>query len=536
MTDIGTLNFAWSQSMIEGFVASGITDAVISPGSRSTPLALAMLRHPRLRCHMVVDERCAAFFAVGVAKASRNPLLVLATSGSAPANWYPAIIEANQACVPLVFISADRPPELHGWGANQTVSQSVMFADHVRANHNLACPDARFNPDYLYRLTAKVVEQACWPLPGPVHINQPFREPLLPGAPTQFTNINAAPPTPHPVPSVPTTDIRDLAKCISGQPGIIICGEMPATPEQSAAIAELAAALNCPILAEPLSGLRFGPHDRSHLCVRYGLWLGNDAAALPQPEWVIRFGAYPVTRRLQSYLTSVRKTCALIEPWPRWSDPAHQLTHLLRCDPTATCQALVQHAITPAPASWMARFSELESMPPQTPDTTYVGTLIEKLPEDIALFVGNSLPIRQIDTFSGSRAKRLPLFANRGASGIDGNLSTVMGLATAFGRAAALVGDLTCQHDIGGLALALGKNVIVVVVNNNGGGIFEQLPQSRLPEFELGWKTPQQIDFSHAAATFGLHYAVANNQASYGQALDQALIAGGPHLIELKPC
>ncbi len=184
MIDTGTLNFLWSQALVAGFVAAGCKHAVLSPGSRSTPLALAMLRQPGLDCHVAVDERCAAFFALGIAKATRRPVLLLATSGTAPANWLPAVIEASQAAVPLILLSADRPPELQACGANQTIDQRGLFGPHVRASHLLGTPTEGFDPGYLQRLAAQVCEQASWPHPGPVHVNQPFREPLVPAQET----------------------------------------------------------------------------------------------------------------------------------------------------------------------------------------------------------------------------------------------------------------------------------------------------------------------------------------------------------------
>ncbi len=180
MIDTGTLNFLWSQALVAGFVAAGCEHAVLSPGSRSTPLALAMLRQPGLHCSVAVNERSAAFFALGIAKASRRPVMLLATSGTAPANWLPAVIEASQSAVPLILISADRPPELQGCGANQTIDQIGLFGSHVRGSHPLGAPHPDFDPAWLHRLAARVVEQASWPHPGPVHVNQPFREPLLP--------------------------------------------------------------------------------------------------------------------------------------------------------------------------------------------------------------------------------------------------------------------------------------------------------------------------------------------------------------------
>ena len=535
MTDTGTLNFLWSQAMVAGFVAAGVSQAVISPGSRSTPLALAMLRQAGLNCTVAVDERSAAFFALGVAKASRRPVLLLATSGTAPANWLPAIVEASQAGVPLVAISADRPPELQGCGANQTIDQRALFGTHVRASHLLGTPDDGFDPAYLRHLAARACEQACWPHPGPVHINQPFREPLLPAvvtpAPCSPATIVVSRPElrPH------EGDIRALAQAISGRPGIIVCGELAMEIGLAEALTALAVRLDCPILAEPLSNLRFGPHDRSHLCVRYNRWLADPQAAnTRRPEWILRFGSFPVTRNLQNYLACNPAVHALVEPWPRWSDPAHRLTHVLRAEPLAVCQALLAAAPAAAPASWLAGFMEIEATAaaPGT-NTGHIAVLLDELPANTPLFVGNLLAIRQLDSASGTREKPLVFYGNRGASGIDGNISTALGIAAVHGRVVALLGDLTCQHDLGGLALAQGRDAVIVAVNNQGGGIFDLLPQAALPEFEQGWRTPQKIGFAHAAATFGLGYVMADNDDEFRSALRQAIHDGGPHVIEL---
>lgn len=533
MTDNGSLNYRWSQAMVAGFTAAGITNAVISPGSRSTPLALAMLRRDGLICDVAVDERTAAFFALGIAKASQRPVLLLATSGTAPANWFPAVIEASQAAIPLILISADRPPELQGCGANQSIDQINLFGPHVRACHALGAPFAEFDPAYLHRLAARVCEQASWPHPGPVHINQPFREPLLPA-----TDIPAAAPPPRICLQQPTQppapeNIEELCRAISGRPGAIICGEMPQITGLPQALTALAAHLDCPILAEPLSNLRFGRHDQSRLCVRYNAWLGDSAtASTVRPEWILRFGAYPVTRHLQNYVASA-PVHIVIEPCPRWSDAAHRITHLLRTDPLTTCQAILAASPTATPGDWHATFSRLDSAAHSAESNDHIATLINELPEDHAVFVGNSLAIRQLDTHSGSGKKVLHFYGNRGASGIDGNISTVIGIAAVHGQAIALLGDLTCQHDIGGLALANGRDVIIVVVNNRGGGIFDFLPQAALPEFERGWRTPQSINFNHAALSFGLSYTLAKDSETFQTALRKKIQSPGPHLIEL---
>lgn len=535
MIDTGTLNFCWSQALVAGLVVAGATDAVISPGSRSTPLALAMLRQPRLRCHIVVDERSAAFYALGIAKASRQPVLVLATSGTAPANWLPAVIEASQSSIPLLLVSADRPPELQGCGANQTIDQVGLFGAHVRASHALGTPHEGFDPGYLHRLAARACEQATWPHPGPVHINQPFREPLVPLVDVAEACIPEPIRIHHAKPQPASEDIRDLANRISGQPGIIVCGETTDSPGGAVAIATLGEKLDCPILAEPLSGLRFGQHERSRVCVRYNTWLADPAfVERHRPEWVLRFGAFPVTRHLQGYVGATQATHALVEPWPRWSDPAHRLTHLFRADPTDVCTTLLSEELAAAPPSWQKVFAEQEKAAAEHADAAHIGVLIEELPESTPLFVGNSLAIRQLDTLSGSGVKPIRFYGNRGASGIDGNISTAMGIAATHGSVVALLGDLTCQHDLGGLALAQGRNAIIVTVNNGGGGIFDYLPQHELPEFEQGWRTPQHISFEHAALTFGLGYGRAESAQNFRSVLRTALAAGGPHLIELK--
>lgn len=528
MSDTGTLNFIWSQHLAAGLVAAGVRDAVISPGSRSTPLALALLRQPQMTTHIVIDERCAAFFALGLAKASRRPVLLLATSGSAPANWLPAVIEASQAGVPLLLVSADRPPEQHDCGANQTIDQLALFGPYIRARHALEAPHAEFAPERLHALAAQACARANWPLPGPVHLNQPFREPLLPSGDCPAVAIpspvHVAPPIAVPAPS----GVQDLAQRIGGRPGSIVCGELDFSPAFAEAVTALAARLDCPVLAEPLSGLRFGRHDRSRLCVRYGEWLAD----APAGDWLLRFGNFPVTRGLQHFVARPREVHALIDPVPRWNDPAHRLTHLQHADPTTFCHALLAEKPTAAAPCWRETFARLETA--AGPAAGLIPALLAAVPNDTPLFVGNSMTIREFDRASGSAERYLPIFANRGASGIDGNLSTAMGIAAATGKVVALVGDLTCQHDLGGLALAQGRNAVIIVFNNRGGGIFDHLPQHALPEFERGWRTPQKIDFSHAAQTFGLAFAHAQSPETLGAALAAALAAGGPHLIELS--
>ena len=306
--------------------------------------------------------------------------LTLATSGTAPANWLPAVIEASQSGDPLILLSADRPPELQDCGANQTIDQRALFGVHVRASHLQGTPSEGFDPAYLQHRAAQVCEQATWPHPGPAHVNQPFREPLVPSGDTPpdttIQKIYVSRPALHPDPAA----IAALAAAISGRPGIIVCGEIPGEPGFADAVAALAARLDSPILAEPLSNLRFGPHDRSHLCVRYNTWLDDTQAARDvQPDWILRFGAFPVTRKLQQLLGGAPAIHALVEPWPRGSDPQHKVTHLLRADPLAACQALLATAPHPAQPGWHAGFARREADAVGAPPG-HVASLLGELP------------------------------------------------------------------------------------------------------------------------------------------------------------
>lgn len=539
--DRGSLNFAWCRQLIAGFAAAGVRQAVISPGSRSTPLALALLRQGGMDCRVILDERSAAFFALGLAKASGQPAIVVATSGSAPANWLPAVVEASRAAVPLILLSADRPPELHQCGANQTIDQVDLFGHQVRARHALAPPEAGFDPAWLQRLAAQVVDQACWPLPGPVHVNQPLREPLLPGAEVPAPGPGPAPRRDRP-PSRPAPEtVAALAARLSGRPGAIVCGELPVRPDLAPAVTALAGKLACPILAEPLSGLRFGPHDRSRICCRYQGWLGHAAfGAAQRPDWVLRLGNFPVTRALQAFVAAPQATDhILVDPLPRWQDPANVVDRMVAADPAAVCAALNGQALAGAPPAWMAAFAAAEAAvaarpPPAAGEGGHLQAVLGALPDRCPVFVGNSLLIRELDAFSGAGARTIEFFANRGASGIDGNVSTALGIAAERGRVVALLGDLTCQHDLGGLAAAAGLDALIVVFNNGGGAIFAHLPQAGLPEFEQAWLAPQRIDFAAAARTFGLAYRVAATPDATASAVAAALETGGPSLLEIR--
>lgn len=514
----GDKNWAWATALVGGLVAQGVTHAVLSPGSRSTPLALACLRHPDIRSHVILDERVAGFFALGLAKATGAPVILVATSGSGPANWHPAVVEADAAHIPLLLLTADRPAELLDCGANQTTVQPGLFGPHLRASHSLPLPEADLG--WLSSLVARFVSQSRWPSPGPVQINIPFREPLLaaPGEPQSLPLCRVS----GGASRLDAASLQALAERLSGRRGVILAG---ASPQDAPAITALAKALDCPILADPLSGLRFGPHDRSRVMARGDLFLRGWS---PEPDWVLRFGAFPVSKTIGQWLAACGAEEIVVMPGTGWSDPLRQAAWVIGAEGVAVDLAGL---VRPAPKGWCDQFREAEQTRlPAIPEAAVIRDAIEELPDGGLLFLGNSMVVRDFDAFSGTGEKRLMVLGNRGVSGIDGNLSTFLG-ATASGKfsaALALVGDLTFLHDIGGLAAGQGLTGVICVLDNNGGGIFEHLPQSALPEFRQGWLTPQKADLAAAAAVWGHRYLQAG-----AADLAKALRLGGLTILHL---
>jgi 2-succinyl-5-enolpyruvyl-6-hydroxy-3-cyclohexene-1-carboxylate synthase len=541
--DIGSLNLRWATALVEGLAGAGVQDAVLSPGSRCTPLTLAC--EARLSTRVMVDERSAAFCALGLAKATGQPVALVCTSGTAVANWYPAVVEASYGRVPLVLLSADRPPEIQGFGANQTIDQVKLFGGLVRAYHGLP-PADRVSFASLGSLAARAVDQSLWPMPGPVHLNVPFREPLVP---SRDAAVEPADPGPvarlsRPILLPDPAALSDLADRLSAQRGLIVCGELPPAAGFAEAVAALAAALDCPILADPLSNLRRGPHNRDRILCRYDAWMHKpDLSREARPDWIIRFGNMPVSKALQQYLSSARPPLqVVVDAHGAWPDPQHSATSMVRADPAAFCERLADMAGKPAPHGWRKGFEVLEHRAAEllvgdddgAPfEWEIIRELLAGMPAEAILFAGNSMPIRDLDTCLGSDPKPLRVLANRGASGIDGNVSTLAGLAAGSrGVVASMIGDLALFHDLNGLHALGGLDAILVVINNGGGGIFRYLPQADLPGFERNWLTPTGLDFTHAARLFGLRYHRVTGRREFAEALSAALAERGPQVIE----
>lgn len=567
MNATGTTNYLWSRHFAAALAGAGLAHVVISPGARSTPLTLAFLRQAGVRCHLLVDERSAAFFALGLAKATELPVALVCTSGSAPAHWLPAVIEADAGRVPLLLLSTDRPAELHGWGANQTVAQAGLFTGFVRAAHALATPEEGFLPRQVHTLAARLLAECRWPCPGPVHVNLPFREPLLPPAAKLAASPDLGPVHPPEAPPplvLPAPHaVAQAAAHLSGRPGLILAGALPpgsAGPDYARAVAALARALDCPVLAEPLSGLRHGTagleadsRPDSHHFLAHGEALVRDSAfaAAQAPTWVLRCGDAQVSRSLQTWLSQCLDQgteLLLLEGEGRWPDPERGTSLLLRGDTAATLAALAEAVAAKAPPAWMQAWraaeqragdlarAALDAAGDDLWEGAVVADLLAALPAESRLFWGNSMAVRDGDSFSGLSAKPLEEHGNRGCSGIDGQLSTALGLAaagSAEGRySAALLGDLAAHHDLNALAAARELDCLLVVVNNGGGGIFEYLPARALPEYETGWLTPVPLVLAHGAAAYGVPYRRAASRAEFQAAIAEAVATGGPWLVE----
>ena len=502
--DQACANLRWSLALLDGLIQGGVQRLVLSPGSRSTPVVSAAQRQPRLELIPVLDERSAAFFALGLARASRRPVGLLCTSGSAPAHWLPAVIEASESGVPLVLLSADRPPELRAWGANQTIDQSRLFGVFVRELHDVGRPDdTPAGRKAMRALGARAAAVAIGRRAGPVHINLPFPEPLVPAAGCDAQPETAATARFSPLRTLPLTPGRTLGP----QPfppgrGLILCGPGSYANDFPEAVWRCAEKLALPLLADPLSGLRFG--SPSPNCIsRYDSLLRNrDAAQALRPDWVLRFGRTPVSQTLTQWLRGTPSIS--VDPAGRWHDPTHDTFVQVEADPLNFCRWIADAGLVEADWTWLDLWRHCEQCIDaivedhlhEAPwcEAQLIRSLIRWLPASSALFSANSLPVRQLDTWSGTWDKPLHVFGNRGVSGIDGNLSTLAGLNAADIPTLGLLGDLALVHDLSGFLLAPRCRLPFVVVNNGGGRIFDYLPQRGLPGLETLWRTPVNLE------------------------------------------
>lgn len=579
----------WARLLIGSLARAGVSEAVISPGSRSTPFTWAALREPGLRCRTIIDERSAAFFAVGQAKMTGVPSLLVCTSGSAAANYFPAIIEAERSGTPLVVLTADRPFELQSADAPQTIDQVKLYGDAVRAFFETGMPDASAGALVgLRRIAAQAVLLARGPVPGPVHVNARARAPLEPVAADDdearalaaaVDRLLAEPATLAPPPRLlPTADaIRSVARaCARARRGVIVCGPMsPWQAPSAATVADLARRTGFPVLAEATSQLRFVERDGTgargtgrttpaRVDGFDALLRSESFRARFRPEVVLRLGGTPTSTAWRDLLERSARPTGDDAPVREhvfapngWSDPHATAASMLICSLEPALRALVDalgdDAATADDAAadrraWndllaaagRAAADALGTPRPGFDEGEAVRVLIESLPAGALLGVGNSLPVREVDTFTAPCGRPIAVWSQRGANGIDGLVSGAAGAAAAAGRPAALLlGDVSALHDAGGFAVARDAEqpLAIVVLDNGGGRIFEQLPLARagtVAESDWrAWLTPPRVDFEALARAFGIRYARADAADPARAALIEALARPGATLVHV---
>lgn len=519
---MSSVNLEVATAFVDALARSGLRHACIAPGSRSGPLALALARHRDIRTWVHIDERAAGFFALGIAKRSGSPAAVLTTSGTAAAELHPAVVEASHSCTPLVVLTADRPPEARDRGANQTIDQSSLYGSAARWFFDPGPPDRERPLRFWTNLAARAHAMATAPVAGPVHVNFPFREPLLAGAPTAASLVDGAAPLMRVEPCVRLPDERTaqrLSELLGGARRLFVhAGTMPQRTRTLHALASLASRPNAVLHAEPASQLR-RPSLPGLLRNTEALLREPRFADTHAPDVVLRLGAAPTSRIISDWLSrSSPGAVVLIDPDGRWLDPDSIATDVVHCE-VAPLLEQVTRVVAPG-SGWQREWREADARAGAAIDAALesaplfeahvVRALSATAPDDATVVIGSSMAIRVTDWFWQPDPRRR-FIVNRGASGIDGLVSTALGAAAAAEGEGVVVlcGDLTLFHDVNGL-LAAGKHGLpatFVVLNNHGGGIFSFLGEAEHADvFEDVFATPIDLELEQVAALYGCDY------------------------------
>lgn len=580
-TDPANALYAYVGAFVEELGRAGVRNAVICPGSRSTPLALALAGQHAIRTWMHVDERSAAFFALGMAKRLRQPVALVCTSGTAAANFFPAVVEANLSYIPLLVLTADRPHELRDNGAPQAIDQNRLYGTHVKWYADVALPEATNEAlRYIRTLACRAAATSLAIPAGPVHLNFPFREPLTPdpqplpppeqrdpiawnGWPGGEPYTRVAETT---LGMLPDEEIQRLASLIQEMPrGLIVVGSH-VHADLAVALSTLAAVTQYPVLADPLSGLRTD-EGKAALISSYDAFLRDERfAERADPQLVLRFGTMPTSKPLLLYLKryATHSRQIVMDGTGRWEEPTQLAAEVLHADPIALCQRLAEivrllieskpgsQNIEPSRLRWLRLWQAVDATARDAlahaildftePFEGHVFLeLAELLPDGANLFVGSSMPVRDCDTFFWPRRRSgVSVLGNRGANGIDGVTSTALGVSAVSGDdtpTVLVIGDLSFYHDLNGLLAARlhQLNLTIVLVNNDGGGIFSFLPQaSYLEHFEQVFGTPTGLDFEPVVRMYGGNFIYAATWESFRKALSTSLEVGGLHVIEVR--
>lgn len=551
-----TINSAWGALTVEVLARLGVENFVISPGSRSTPLTLAAAQNAKVSAVPVLDERTAGFFALGLAKRTRKPVALICTSGSALANYYPAVVEAAMSGTALLILSADRPVELRACSSGQTIDQVKFFGGYVRAYHELALPEVSSELlAYLRQTLVHAVGQSLYDDPGPVHLNFPLRDPLAPvvGASVVSSAILEAAATviTRPCDYVGTgarLDAVAVERLASHPRGLIVVGELnPRDGDEAFAdsVALLSQKLGWPVLSDVLNPLRGHGGENPALVTHYDALLRSDAVPelRAQTTAILQIGALPTSKVLRAWLEQLDAVSFLLSEGPRNTDPLHRVATVLRANAHTLAECLPHARVDP---DWITGWSAAEAAvaAPINSKLAEMESLFEgkaawllarHIPVRASVFLASSMSVRYAEHFWSAGSRATSIYSNRGANGIDGTLGTALGVAQGGRPAFLLTGDLAFLHDSNALMLQseLRGSLTVLLINNQGGGIFEYLPVAQMPaSFERFFATPQNVDFAQLCEAHGVPYSKVN---AWPQLVDviEAAPASGIRVIEL---
>ncbi len=557
-SDTPRANRLWATLIVEELVRSGVDFFCVAPGSRSTPLVAALAANERARSLVHFDERGTAFAALGYARAAGRPAAWITTSGTAVANGLPAVVEAATDGVPMILLTADRPPELRQTGANQTIDQPDIFGDYVRWRFDLPAPEEAVDPAMVLTTVDQAVYRARRAPSGPVHLNLMFREPFIPADPTEELPAparwkkNNAPYT-HYAATRPAVNLDEVGRLWETlrpvERGLVVAGRLPSRKQGEAAL-RLAESIGWPLLPDVGSQIRLGARSENLVPYYDALLASERFKEAHAPEAVLHLGGRPLSKRLEQFLAqSGPDPYVVARENPFRLDPGHRVTHSVETGVLELCAALAEIAGGDARAdySWAKSWREASKKVDSYLDRAFEGIeqlnepfvarLISRhLPAGHALVVASSMPIRDLDTYAAPDGAPAPLAANRGASGIDGTVATAAGFARGSDRPVTLlIGDLALLHDLNSLAMLRDLPVVVVVLNNDGGAIFSFLPVARHEEFfEPYFGTPQGVSFEGAAKMFGLAYDLPRTAGDLAESYRVASTRNRPTLIEVK--
>ena len=556
-------NNLWAKIFIDQLADLGVKFACISPGSRSTPLTYSLSKNSKIKSFINFDERSSAYFALGLAKATGFPVIVITTSGTAVAELYPAIIEAYHQRIPLIVCTADRPSELIGTGANQTINQHNIYKNHIRWFRDLGLPSiSETGLHHLQRIAINSFHISLYKDKGPVHLNFPFRKPLEPFSYTDEVNKGIFKIKPqrgfnHKIDlSKHSVRISEnfLEKIIATERGIIITGPMDYDRQLIKKVKKISSLLRYPIVADGLSQLRFGTSvkDKNILSCFNSIVQSDNFLKDHDPDIIIQFGRTPTSSTIETFFIGTNAERYVLNPFRDNFDPTRNAKAVLAFSPNYFCDDLQAQLLNKKfkrqKTAWLKDFIKADEVCKNVKakviekskdlnEPSIIGEIFNFLPSGSNIFIGNSLPVRDLDNFLSNNSKRFKIYFNRGASGIDGVTSTALGIAYRKKPTILITGDLSFLHDLNALTIAIKYSIpiTIIVINNNGGGIFQSLPiAQKVKRFTEYFVTPHNLNLSGIVKSFGIDYQLITNKSNLQNHLEKVLERNFPIVLEIR--